>query len=645
MVFQPRNTQPSSMSVDGSLDNVFTMEVNTNTYISDYALTILNFDNTSLYSGTKTSLSTDLYNGDVLNIPVSHTIGLLNGKNYKWKVRLYQAISNMLITYGVTQSASSTTTTIYLRSNINIKPGMYLSIGTDKILIDTYVVDTGIATVASGTPFSSAPTIGTAYEVYSDFLDTNPEYILTVRETPTVSITNLPTTLTQKYYEFLGEYVQTDNVPLVKHSWNLYLSVGASMQLIKSSGDIFSANLKFYYDGFKTGQTYFVKLDVETEYGITEDSGLLSFIVDYEVLDYEQTPVAVLLPDKSAVQVSWITPTSFEPMSFNTNYTSGLVQSGENTSTMLYLEKGQTIPVGSVIIVGELLDSTISSYNSYTGVALLATPLADDVWSGDTYRIETTPVVGMSEIAILSDNPYLRTNSAQLNNHSLYYENQEIGNLCVMPDPYRVTIQFKPSANFFYNQLGAYNDIVPLGDIFTTDTYNAYGIKLIIQGYKLIALTPTLNISNEVEVSAIAEPPVGEENNPYHIYSAIPVDLDTQGYITFPDYDYVEKISNYIPEINMIVFNKPLTFIPQTGDLFYLNDTLSADFYTTINNTFVLQASPTVISINDYIWMDTETWDDSKYWVEGGTEIERVGTKWWKAEVSSTSLTVRGGGI
>ena len=60
MIYQPRNVQPSGSSIDGSINNTFTMEVQTNSYISAYQLLIVDFNNNNIYTGTKTTLTQNL---------------------------------------------------------------------------------------------------------------------------------------------------------------------------------------------------------------------------------------------------------------------------------------------------------------------------------------------------------------------------------------------------------------------------------------------------------------------------------------------------------------------------------------------------------------------------------------------------------
>ena len=76
MIYQPRNVQPSYISIDATENNTFTMEINSNNYVDGYELTILNWDNTVAYQGNKVALDTPVYNGETLAIPVPSSIGL-----------------------------------------------------------------------------------------------------------------------------------------------------------------------------------------------------------------------------------------------------------------------------------------------------------------------------------------------------------------------------------------------------------------------------------------------------------------------------------------------------------------------------------------------------------------------------------------
>ena len=405
MIYQPRNVQPSGSSIDGNINNTFTMEVQTNSYISAYQLLIVDFNNNNIYTGTKTTLTQNLYNGDILSIPVNaSSVQLSNGTNYKWRVRLYQPNSDMLITYGLVQSAS-TTTNVYLQPNINIKAGMTLTINSQSKTITSYDVSTGLAVVSSA--FSSAPSIGAQYQVYSDFIETIPDYIVYARENPTVSINNVPTSLTLKYHTFQGVYTQSDNVPIVYHQFDLYIrNDDGTNKLVNSSGKVYSANLSYTYDGFRTGNTYLIKLTVENDMGIIAETDLYTFSVSYDIVEYLQQPRAVFDSKQNAIDIAWVTP-----VEHNATSSSG----------------------------------------------------------GFTY---------------LYDTPYSGVNSLYTNGYTVDWQTPD--GLCVLPNDFNITLQFRPDSGFFYDENGAYKERVILVDTEVDDNSNAGRFQIIIDKNKIM---------------------------------------------------------------------------------------------------------------------------------------------------------------
>jgi hypothetical protein len=336
------------VSIDGLLDNTFTMEIQTNSYVSAYQLLIVDFDNNEIYTGSKTTLTNYAYNGDTLEIPVNaSTVALSNGTNYKWRVRLYQPTADMLITYGLVQ-ATSTTTTIYLQPNINIKAGMAITINSQTKTISSYNSDTGVAVVSSA--FSSAPAVGTQYKIYSDFIETVPDYIVYARRTPAVAISNVPSSLTLKYHTFQGTYTQSDNVAIVYHQFDLYTrNDDGTISLVASSDKVYSANLSYTYDSFRTGNKYLIQMTVENDMGIISTTDMYEFTVSYDIVEYLQQPLASFDDKNNAVKVSWVTPVENEAVSNSSGATSGTIQDGANSLTQAVFEDNQTLGNGDQV--------------------------------------------------------------------------------------------------------------------------------------------------------------------------------------------------------------------------------------------------------------------------------------------------------
>ena len=480
MIYQPRNVNPSNTSVDGSLDNTFSMEVQTNTYVSAYQLYILDFDNNQIYTGSKTNLTTNAYNGDVIDIPVdASTVALSNGTNYKWHVRLYQPTADMLITYGIVQQ-TGTATEIYTQPNINIRAGMTITINSQTQTIASYDVDTGIATVSTG--FSTVPQKEDQYKIYSDFIETVPDFIVYARQTPTVSISNIPSPLTLKYNTFTGVYTQSDNVPIVYHQFDLYMqNADGTRTLVDSSGRVYSANLTYTYDGFRTGNTYIIQMTVENNMGVTVTTEEYSFVVDYDIVEYLQQPQATFDNTQNAVRISWAAPT-------------------ENEAT--------------------------SSSGSFD---------------------------------FLYNTPYRGSNSLYTNGYTATWESED--GLCEMPDDYNITFQFSPDNEFFYDENGNF-------------------------------------VSEKVMI-------VGETD-------------DESGVGSF--------------EISINGSNLVFTQEPDIS--------FTVPFYTGVTSSFVLTETGNSSLNNDYIWMDTETWNDSYIWTEGGTALERICNHWWKVQITNSGIKI-----
>ena len=651
MIYQPRNVQPSYISIDGTEENTFTMEINTNNYVNGYEMTILNWDNTVAYQGTKVTLDNPIYNGETLAIPVPSSIGLQNGYNYKWYMKLYQSTADMLITYGIVQQDSENTITIITQPNINIKPGMYVTINGETKQIATYTYDTNIGTATLTSDLSTTPKTGDTYQIYSDFIQTIPEYILYVRATPEVSITNYSSTLDKKYKTFTGTYSQSDGIPLVYHQWDLYLvNENGSTTLLKTSGQVYNADMQFYYDGFKNTQTYQISLIAETQFGIVATSGMQTFTVSYEAIEYLQQPTATVLYDKNAIRVDWVAPVSFPPLTINTLSSYGYVQPGEITSTSLYLGTGQLISPGAIFSSGTFIRAVILSYNASTGYTTFLNGDVSTVLVGDYYTISNY-VDNMEGVTILRDTPYVRSNSAQLGNSMLEYRNQDSNDaMGVFPDNYNITMQFRPDSNFFYGTNGIYNDIIPITS-FTIDKDPNDGvgdIQVFAHRYNIVSLKPELDSGDNIVIQTFPSPPEGEENTATQIYLAADIDLSQQSYILFNKDDYIEYIESYDSSTKLATLGKPLpeSIIPVAGDTYVMQDTLSVSCYNNVNNVFCLQPSSVSVASNDYVWLDDgNTWNDSMYWVEGGTEVARIAENWWKLQITNNNIKIERGGL
>lgn len=664
MIYQPRNVQPSYLSIDGTEDNVFTMEVNTNNYINAYRLYILNWDNTLKYEGPLVTLDDFVYNGGTLTIGVPHSIGLVNGLNYKWYVKLYQPGADIKITYGNVR-ASGTTTSIKIANNINIKPGMKIQIGNELKEISNCQIGDEYETITVNSPFSNAPEVGTSYIILSNFIQTLPEYVAYVRANPIIGISNMTNSITKKYFTFNGTYSQTDNVPMTYHEWNLYLvNERGKNELLKSTGKVYNANLDFYYDGFKNLQNYQIEFNVETEYGIVASTGLLSFSVTYDTIEYLQKPTATVLENKNAIQVDWASPTSFEPATINNNKYEGIVLQTNNYNSF-YIDKNldiidlDNVPEGYIMAdslevylnpkegtqTPLVIKENILNYNKNTGlVTLFGEQDLSDVQIGNKYEIIGQEKVSMEGVEILKDVPYLNSNSADTHSSSIEYQSEIYREgMAIYPDEYNLTMQFKPDKNFFFGVNDTYNDMVEIARFKSSRSDDAKNITIFAHDYNICAVRPHEKPNGETLIETF---PASTKNTYTEVKLAEPIDVYKTNYIYFLEYGYMEKVIAYDEDTQVATMNKQLPFIPQAGEGYYMLDTLSIPFYTNTNKVFPLQRSAIPAINEDYFWTDAgNIWDDyNTYWVEGGTPIERIAESWWKIQIGNEEIKLEKGG-
>ena len=650
MIYQPRNVNPAQKSIDGNvLNNYFSMEINTNDKVVGYELTILNWDNTVRYVQDKVNLSTPLYNGDTLSFLIPSSAlkaNLENGFDYKWYVKLYQDTSNMYITYGIIQAVNSETELV-LQKNINVKAGMSLKYNNELKTITAYSDNTGIATIESA--FTSSVLAGAQYQIYSDFIQTVPEYILHVRKTPNVEINDIPSEITTKKYTFTGTYSQADGVPLSYHRWTLGITDKDNPSIytiVQTTGKVYNCNLTYTYDGLKNGINYVIILETENEFGISNYIQKY-FSVSYNEIEYLEKPSAKVDYSKNAIQLDWVAPTEFAPKVWNTNISSGDVLPGDIGSNSFYISRGLTNIFEDNIITINNVEMHIKTYDTITGLVTVKEDLPESLVVGSAYYIQGYDGLGVSDATTLYRNaPYQNTNSVDTKGYKLIYESDKGDSIGEYPDDWEITMQFKPNKDFFYGTTGVFRDIIDIASVESDAADKVSGMILIFAHiYDIVGAYPE-NTNGVANIQTLNTPPSGESNTKEYIYLNKSIDLNTTSYIYFPKYSYIEKISDFDSTTLKATFNSPLPFVPTAGDQYVMMVTLKAAFYSNPNNQWLLQASSKTNSAYDYRWIDeNNTWDDTKYWVEGGTAIVRIAESWWKVKLTKDSIKLEKGGV
>lgn len=650
MIYQPRNVNPAQKSIDGNvLNNYFSMEINTNDKVVGYELTILNWDNTVRYVQDKVNLSTPLYNGDTLSFLIPSSAlkaNLENGFDYKWYVKLYQDTSNMYITYGIIQAVNSETELV-LQKNINVKAGMSLKYNNELKTITAYSDNTGIATIESA--FASSVLAGAQYQIYSDFIQTVPEYILHVRKTPDVEIDDIPSEITTKNHTFTGTYSQADGVPLSYHRWTLGITDKDNpliYTIVQTTGKVYNCNLTYTYDGLKNGVNYVIILETENEFGIS-NYVLKYFSVSYNEIEYLEKPSAKVDYSKNAIQLDWVAPTEFAPKVWNTNISSGAVLSGNIGSNSFYISRGLTNVFEDNIITINNVEMHIKTYDTITGLVTVKEDLPESLAVGSNYYIQGYDGLGVSDATTLyRDTPYQNTNSVDTKGYKLIYESDEDDSIGEYPDDWEITMQFKPNKDFFYGTTGIFRDIIDIASVESDADDKVSGMILIFAHiYDIVGAYPE-NTDGVANIQTLNAPPSGESNTEEYMYLNEAIDLNTTSYIYFPEYSYIEKISDFDSTTLKATFNSPLPFVPTAGNQYVMMVTLKTAFYSNPNNQWLLQTSSKINSAYDYRWIDeNNTWDDTKYWVEGGTAIVRIAESWWKVKLTKDSIKLEKGGV
>lgn len=281
----------NSQAVDGTVDNKFTCIIS-GTICTAYQISILNNNtNTAVYNGSKTSIVAYNLQEIEMNVPAN---SFDNGNDLIWKVRLWTNRPDMLIVSGNTLSGS-TTTNIKVREYTQVKVGHTIEIGGESREIKNY--SAGTITVDA---LSKQPTEGTQFKIYSDFVDT-PYYFFKSRSMPVVEITNYTESITDRKYKFLGSYEQAENVSVQYFVFNLY----SGGELIDTTGEVFSANFEYEFDGFANEQTYQIEFTCMSQDSVEVTSGKKEFSVQYQAPNIESAPDIKVLCDKDAVSINW----------------------------------------------------------------------------------------------------------------------------------------------------------------------------------------------------------------------------------------------------------------------------------------------------------------------------------------------------
>ena len=170
----------------------------------------------------------------------------------------------------------------------------------------TYTIPSSALTGAGMTNGSAYKMVITQYWNAIDSIVQSSAAAFVTRAKPTVSILNLGSQITGREYAFLGRYTQAQGDTLMWCRWRLALADDLENPIEDTHNIYGTSNLQFDYDGFFTGTTYAIRLDVQTENGIQAGTGWQTFSVSYESSEIEGYVDVCPASGTGANLISWL---------------------------------------------------------------------------------------------------------------------------------------------------------------------------------------------------------------------------------------------------------------------------------------------------------------------------------------------------
>ena len=543
MLYQPSFPQPYSSDIDATIANNFTSYINAEggTQVIAYNLNINDLSGNSIYTTNKTTLTTPLYGENTLSVSIPNTSGMVNGNNYVWNITMYEANPTIWVTSGTIQ-ATSTTTNIYISPSYLIKVGQYIKIGATYSQITSYDNSTGLAVVS--TAFSSAPTVGTTYSIYSDNV-TSFDYYFQARTTPTLTINNLVSTMISKSYTFNATYTQVENVGWKYFEWTLY---DVNAVVLDTSGQITSGQITYTADGFISGTSYGISLTLENQDGVVISLPISYFTVQYSAPSVTNVPTINLLCEKDAIGITW------DKILTNTG-----VAEGSGTAPYYTLVADQPYSGGSSVQIN-------SGADIYWYVGSSSQPV-DIPYNSTTYFYWTTDNASFNGVIMKEEGVYVTLIAVSLGAPLT----------CSTGDKY-----YDITDDLIYTAV-------------STNTWGSVGV----------APDASILYTNT------------QDGNTY-FYNGTTMIISN---LTAPYYT-ISFVNGDNPYFSYIIFNGSTSI---TG-IVYLNT-------VTVN---LFQASAGSAYNNNYVWVDTETWSDTNYWVESYT----ITDYWYKITMLPTGIQI-----
>lgn len=167
-------------------------------------------------------------------------------------------------------------------------------------------------TIPSATLSSAGITNGNNYKLVirqwwnaNDSVTQSSASAFITRKAPTLTLGTITSPVSTRSYTFTATYSQAQGDALNWARWMLATSDDTDSHLYDSGNIYGTSDLQFSYDGLFQDVTYSVRCMVQTENGISADTGWVDFSVEYDVSDIAGAVVATKACNRSAVEVTW----------------------------------------------------------------------------------------------------------------------------------------------------------------------------------------------------------------------------------------------------------------------------------------------------------------------------------------------------
>ena len=218
-----------------------------------------------------------VYNNAFYSAPLqSLDILTTNGRNYKWGVRTFHDVFDVILLTGKIRQDSTKNNIVYVSKELDGDFGIktpiiyndteigcqYLQIEYErhKIIEIDNKSDDNYTILYLDEPFTKQPKTSDSYKIITNYVH-SPFYYFKARSTPIVE-----TAIKINENGMLscsGTYTQAEDVPIKKYKWQLYKIVGDKEIFITESKYIFNASLEYtFYQFLESECSYKAKLIV-----------------------------------------------------------------------------------------------------------------------------------------------------------------------------------------------------------------------------------------------------------------------------------------------------------------------------------------------------------------------------------------------